>query len=553
MKILILLALLAIFLIACPDVRAGSPSQSFNIVDFGAIADGQTVNTAAIQKALDACSQAGGGIVRVPSGTYLTGSLRLQDNDTLSLEAGATLLGSGRIQDYPTKDVIQAKGVKNITILGPGAIDGQGHLFWTFDPNLSKSELRNINFSRIHYWKHNEQNSGDLVALTRCSNVKLSGVTLQNSQSWTCNLLDCDNVSVDSIRIRNPLNGPNTDGIDVDGCQNVLISNCDICTGDDAVCLKNRSNAITYPHSCKNITVSHCTLVSPTNGFKIGTESYGDFENIVFEDSIVQAGDPNSPWCADAVRMTSPKFYGDALGPEAGIAVESVDGAHISGVTVKNIIMHNVQSPIFVRLGSRGINPTDESVKAPTGTLEGVSISNVTADGAWGPSIIAGVPGHPVQNVSISDVHITNIGKGTSSLTALTVPEKETGYPSPLMFGPLPAHSLFIRHADGIKFTDYSVTNAWADTRQAVIIDDVDGLQLVGLGLDPVASSDHLLVLNNVRNANISGTVPQNTKTWATVSGAESSNITLEPGQPGNAGQVLALVGDVPSTAVTVK
>jgi polygalacturonase len=111
---------------------------------------------------------------------------------------------------------------------------------------------------------------------------------------------------------------------------------------DDAICLKNRSRTVTYPHYCSNITVSDCRLVSPTNGFKIGTETFGDFDNIIFQNSVVEAGDPKDPLGKELASLTASSFYGDALGPEAGIAVESADGSHIHGIMIRNIVMHNV-------------------------------------------------------------------------------------------------------------------------------------------------------------------------------------------------------------------
>lgn len=530
-----------------------SGAKVFNIVDYGAVPDGRTLDTDRIQRALDDCSRAGGGVVRAPAGVYLTGTLILKDNDTLSIEAGATLLGSTNIQDYKPANVIRANGATNVSIVGHGVIDGRGYSFWTFTPTLSKYDQSVINTNRIHYWKHNRNNPGNLVFLTDCSNVKISDVTLQNSESWTCDLLACENVAIDGIRIRNRLNGPNTDGIDVNGCQDVQISNCDIYTGDDAIVLKNRSPEISYPHSCRNVTVARCTLVSPTNGFKIGTETYGDFEKIVFEDSIVRAGDPNSPWCKDAASVISPHFYGNALGPEAGIAIESVDGAHIRAVTVRNIEMHSVQSPIFIRLGSRGVNPTDKQVKSPIGTIDDIAISNVTDDGAWSPSIIAGVPGHPVRGVTISGVKVTNIGNGSTALAPLDAPEKIKTYPSPLMFGSLPATSLYIRHADNVKLTDFSVTNIRPDTRAAVIGDDAAGLTIDGFTLDPGAFTDRLILLNNVRDSKIRASVPAHTANWVTVSGPKSTGITLAPEAKSFAGSLVAVAADVPGNPITIE
>jgi len=548
----VLAATLSLFMLPGAAPAAAGQARIFNIADYGSIPGGGTLDTAAIQKALDACGQAGGGIVKVPSGTYLIGTLYLRDNVTLSLEAGATLLGSPRIEDYSPHHLIVGKGVKNITLLGPGTIDGQGFLFWSHADARAEArqETRTYGWVPQHSWKHNAQNPGDLVVLEHCSGVTISGLALRNSTSWTLHLLACDHVRVDGASIRNRLNGPNTDGIDVQGCQGVQISNCDICTGDDAIVLKNRNAQITYPHACKDVTVANCKLTSPTNGFKIGTESYGDFENIVFRDSVIQAADPNDPLCADSTPAIPPGHYGNPLGPEAGIAVESVDGAHIRGVLVTNIVMHGARSPIFIRLGSRGIDPNNKQVKAPTGTISDVTLSNIVADGASAPSTITGVPGHPVQNITLSNLQVTNIGNGTTTATALGLPEKETSYPGALMWGPMPAHSLFMRHAEGIKLSGLRFTNSRPDTRLAVIADDVAGLALEGLTLDPVAASDPLILLNDVRKSTISGTIPRNTNIWVQVSGSNSADISLAPTGTGRASHVFALSEGAPANAV---
>jgi len=370
--------------------------------------------------------------------------------------------------------------------------------------------------------------------------VKVSNITLQNSESWTLDLLACENVSVDGVRIRNPFHGPNTDGIDVCSSQNVQITNCDIYTGDDAIVLKNRSAKISYPHPCKNITVTNCKLVSPTNGFKIGTESFGDFENIVFKDSVIEAGDPNHPLCVESAKLISPIRYDNILGPESGITLASVDGANIRNVSIQNIVMRGARAPIFIRLGHRGIHPSSKE-KSPVGTLDGVTIQNVIAENASAPSSIAGLPDHPVKNVTISNLKITNIGAGYAAHDALSVPEKEESYPSGLMWGAMPAHSLFLRHAEGVTLRNVCFKNSRQDTRRAIIADDVSLLKMEKLVLDDVALSDPLILLHQVRSAEISGTIPSNTITWVTVSGEVSANISLLPNNPQAAQQIFNL------------
>lgn len=401
----------------------------FNIRDFGAIPDGKTICTKAIQRALDACGQSGGGMVYVPPGVYLTGTLNLRSFTTLYVEAGATLLGSARIKDYTPQSVLFAKGAQNIALAGLGTIDGQGHAFWEkleVSPE-SVPPLLKFGWTPQHYWRHAAKHSGGLLRLEGCSGVKIRDLTLQNSESWTVHLLGCDDVVVDGLRIRNPLHGPNTDGIDLQACQNVHIANCDIYTGDDAIVLKNRHPG--YLRPCKNITVTNCILTTPSNGFKIGTESFCDFENIVFSNSVIKAALPEESLAKVAASAIDPEHYGNVLAPKSGVAVETVDGAHIHGVSVNNLVMRGVRAPVFVRLAHRGIHPTKKGEKVPPGTLEDVSISNVTADGASFASSLTGIPGHVIRNVTLANLRVTSIGGGTRDLVGRELPERESEYP----------------------------------------------------------------------------------------------------------------------------
>lgn len=532
-----------------------STGKVFNVIGYGAVPDGKTLNTVAIQKAIDDCSQQGGGTVRIPAGTYLSGTLHLRSRMTLSLEAGATLLGSTRIEDYQPNHFLLGEDLDNITLTGPGTIDGQGFTFVTKNEEMPQNWKHTRIYAWVpqHQWRRNKPNPDGLLLLQNCTNVRVTNITLQNSDAWTLHLLACEHAVIDGVIIRNRYNTPNTDGIDLQGSQDVQISNCDIRTGDDAIVLKNRNKKITYPHSCKDIKISHCKLISPTNGFKIGTESYGDFDNIVFRDSVIEAGDPNDPLSTDSLSTISPEHYGNALGAEAGIAVESVDGSHLSHVVVDNIVMHGVRAPIFIRLGDRGKNPTESKTKVPTGSIDDIRISNVTADGASAPSLVMGIPGYPVQNVVISNLRVTNIGDGKSALAPLGLHERESDYPGALMWGAMPAHSLYLRHVDGITIRDVGFSNAKPDSRLAIIADDVSGLKIDGLTLDPVAYSDHLILLNNVRQSQINGTIPRETRTWVSVSGASTTGVTLISSSPLPSGQIFALDAGVSSNAVTVR
>jgi polygalacturonase len=538
-----------------PSVTAKPSSLPvFNVRDFGAGPDGKTLCTAAVQRAIDACGQAGGGTVYVPPGTFLTGTLFLRSNVTLYLEAGATLLGSARIEDYAPQHVLFAKGAQNIALAGPGTVDGQGHAFWEKLDALQEGAKRRLKFAWVppHRYRHPNNPPVNLIKLEGCTGVKIRDLTLRNSESWTLHLLGCDDVVIDGLRIRNPLHGPNTDGIDLQACQSVHISNCDIYTADDAIVLKNRSRD--YLRPCKNITVTNCILTTTCNGFKIGTESFSDFENIVFSNSVIKAGLPDEELAREAATTIDPDHYGNALAPLSGVAVETVDGARLRGVSVNNVVMQDVRAPIFVRLAHRGINPVNRGEKAQPGTLEDVSISNITAHRASCASSITGISGHLVRNVTVTNLRVTNIGGGTRDLAGRELPENESSYPEATAWGQMPCHGLFVRHVAGLLLRNLRFLTEKLDARPALICHDVADLRVDGLELDQEVAADWLIELRDVREAVFRNTIPpRGTRTWVRVAGAKSQGILLLPDALRDVQKPLQLGDGVPADAVLLR
>ena len=282
-------------------------------------------------------------MVHVPAGTFLTGRLDLRSHVTLYLDAGSTLLGSTSLSDYEgaedrnQRHLIYAKNAEEISLAGPGRIDGQGASFWEpsgkapLPPDQAWADVAS------HWLK--PKSSGrpsPMVLFANCRGVSVDGVRLENSPGWTLHLLNCDDARVTGITIANPVNGPNTDGIDVTCCQNVTITGCTIQTGDDAICLKSESPPGTEPRVVKNVTVTNCTLSTCCNGFKLGTSSEGGFENIVFSNSVIQSG---------AVPLAERVI--------SGVALEVIDGGWIDGVQITGIQMQRARTPLFIRLGNR--------------------------------------------------------------------------------------------------------------------------------------------------------------------------------------------------------
>ena len=446
---------------------------------------------------------------------------------TLYLEAGCVLLGSKSIDDYdyhpgpPVQGdanghhVIFAQNADDVTLCGPGTIDGQGESYWeprTNRPPMAPEDAWKEGATGHYEVKDNNRRPSPMVEFAQCRNVRISGVTLKNSSGWTLRPIACNTVVIDGVRIRNPNFGVNTDGIDITASRNVLVSNCDIQTGDDAICLKSE-NPYGDLLPTKNITVTNCVIVTSCNAFKLGTATHGAFENIVFSNSVLYA-DNGSPW------MTR---------PSAGICIEAVDGGSVDGVVVSNIRMQNVRAPIFVRLGER---------KKKEGTfLRNVLIEGIDASGAICCSSITGVPGLRPSDITVSNCRLRTVEQGQAAWVHRDIPEVADKYPEARMMGRLPSYGFFVRHADRVRLRDVQCVTDRPDARPAIVCDDVDDVILSGLDLSAPVGTAPLIDLRNTRRAFLTGMrSPAGVQVFAQVSGANSSCISLsgnslDPGQ----------------------
>ncbi len=436
----------------------------------GARGDGRSNDRRAIQDTIDECHRRGGGTVSLSPGTYLTGTIVLKSNVTLYLEAGTTLLGSTEMSDYVGQEgnegakhysLVFARGEDHIGIAGPGTINGQGQAFRTRSNREPPKPDQLWADVVTKDWKPLSRPS-PMVDLVECNNTDIRDVTLMNSGGRTFRHIACKSVAIQGIKIRNPIYGPNVDGIDIACCQNVTISDCDIATADDAICLKSE-NPFGEPSVTRNVTVSGCTVTGCCNGLKIGTETRSGFENIVFSNCIVSNGEvpPNQ-------RIIS------------GIAIEMVDGGWIDGVNVSGIQMQRARAAIFVRRGNRNPRPDGNA-----GPLKNVSISGVQATGSIVASSITGLPGLPVEEISLADVHVENLESGKSDWVTRPIPEQTEKYPEAKMFGRLPAYGLYCRHVNGIRLNNVSFTGTRDEKRPGLVFDDVTGSELVGVHLEP--------------------------------------------------------------------
>jgi polygalacturonase len=455
----------------------------FNVQDFGAVGDGKKMNTAALQKTIDACAASGGGTVFLPPGRYLTGGLLLKSFVTLQFAPGAVLLGSTRLEDYsehhPALDSISkgyvqhallyGEDLDHIGIRGPGVIDGQG-----------------AEFNKQFGWEWKKRPY--LIRLVNCRDISVSEVTLTSAAMWTLHLLACRRVDIDGVRVWGHVARSN-DGFDIDACEDVAVSNCFIDADDDAIVLKS-----TLKRICRNITVTNCVLASSCYAFKLGTESLGGFQNVTLSNCVLQ-----SP---------PGKKHLSGLPRGAGaVAIYMVDGGTLERVTLSNLAIDGPECGIFIRLGDRGLTLNANDPKPGAGILRDVSISHVVARnlGRTG-CMISGIPGHDVENISLDDINMRFEGGGTPADAARQdAPEKEAGYPDAKMFGIPPAYGFYVRHAKNLRLRNFDLGIEKPDARPPFVFNDVERLEIAGCMAEIDSQAECLFRMKNVREAMIHG------------------------------------------------
>ena len=485
-----LLALSALLILAA-QLRAGD----YRADDFGARADGVTLNTDILQAAIDHISAEGGGRLILDGGAYVSGSIYLKTGVTLHIEEGSTLLGSLNTWDY-IKDpqagwmaLILAVGQKNIGITGKGVIDGRGFL------------VGNRAVETVHLGLVSDRLGLDRVEATlrpenihfyRCENIVIRDVSINNPACWNQQYDQCRNLLIEGAKADSKCYW-NNDGLDVVDCSDVVIRNCDFDASDDVFCFKSH---VPYGVS-ENVLVENCRGRSSANGIKFGTVTRGTFRNFTFRNIEIY----------DTFR--------------SAITIASVDGATIEDITVDGLRSINTGNPIFLRLGTRnsGENPC----------LKNIVIKNVYAEVPFDkpdagymyegpvedlprnicPSGIQGTPGLPIQNVLLENVEIVYPGKadpeyayrGSSRAELEAIPELEKSYPEFSNWKELPAWGFYIRHAEGLTFKNVRISVAGEDYRPAIVADDVNGLTLQGLQIEqaPAPKGKKQIVTNNVR------------------------------------------------------
>jgi hypothetical protein len=516
------LAIVCIGLVSMGTVIAASAKGTYDIQDFGAKPDGQTLCTEAIQSAVDQCAREGGGTVRLGPGTWLTGTVYLASHVTIRLENGCTVLGSkekphyGRPRALPEGGkfnywaIFAGKGLEHVAICGQGTIDGQGANFKYKDGARPK----NLYFEG-------------------CRDVLIEGVRLRNAGSWMQHYRDCDRLRIRDIAVFNHVSY-NNDGLNIDGCRDVVITGCNVDSDDDAIVLKSLS-----AKPCENITISDCIVSSHCNSIKMGTESGGGFQNITVTNCVIQ-----SPRYSQVI-------YGRQRGL-AGIALEIVDGGTLDRVTVSNITIKGVTAPIFLRLGNRARTYGKDQPKPGIGQLRNVVVSNIVAtDGSPIGCSITGLPDHPIENVTLSNIRLSFDGGGTRQEASREIPERADAYPESTMFGTLPAYGFFCRHVKGLTFANVHLGTATPDQRHALVLDDVAEAVIDALDAPFAQGSAALLRLSNSRNIAIRNCrPPEGTEVFLALTGGQTKEIALSNNNFTGAKTLCDRAPEVPESAL---
>ena len=468
----------------------------FNVIDFGAKGDGKTLDSTAINAAIDAAVAEGGGQVLLPAGTFLSGSIRLKSNIELHLSPGCVILAapaemkaydeSEEWGDFPQyqdgghtffhNSLIWAEGQENISITGSGMIDGEG---------LTRKDTE-----RAGNLQGGSIGTGDkAIALKQCRRVTLRDFTVYRGGHFAVIMTGCDLSTLDNLTI-----DTNRDGIDIDCCKYMTVTNCKVNTPhDDAIVLKS-SYALRKPVLCEHIAVTNCNVTGYKCGslldgtyipekvnwvcgrFKLGTESNGGYRNITLSNSTFMYS--------------------------SGLAFEEVDQGIMENITVSNITMSHVHHyPIYITTGCRNRGPKEVTRKS---SARDIQISNVVADDCDSlcSIIVTGMPDEPVRNVWLNNICLQFRGGGAKELVNKDYREQGTNYPEPKFAGETPAYGLYARHVVGLHANNITFSYDKPEFRPAVVLDDVKNSVIRNIDA-PTETGVEKIVMFNCENVDI--------------------------------------------------
>ena len=483
------------FLLAAACTASAAPSVC-DVTSFGAAGTGKTPDTAAIQKAIDSCAGAGGGVVYFPRGDYLSGTFTLKSNITLHLAPGATLWGSRNIRDYNPRHLIYAAGATNIAIEGGGTIDGQSDAF--FDQNHRPMAR-----------------PSPLIELRDCKDIRIQDVRILKAPGWTIHPKNCERVKIRGITLINDMLGLNTDGIDPDSSRDVIISDSYIESGDDCIVIKTTKQGERVLPS-ENVTVTNCVMRSSASALKLGTESWADFRHCVFSNCVIRDS-------------------------RTGIALLNKDGATMEDVSFSNITMatapkfgKGVEWPIVIDLEKRA---PDSKI----GRIRDVLFSDVQVY-TKGRVMVTGMPQSPLERILFRNLAM-HIGgweqiENEHKLQGGTV----VAMADALDYGAVPA-AMILAHARGIELRDVRVLwdgPAPAPERHAIWGERLEELRIAGFAGRQAASPGKLAAirLRDSRDISITGSrAASGTGTFLEVEGGGAGEVRFEGNDMRGAGR----------------
>jgi len=467
-------------------------AKDYFVSDFGAKADGTTLNSRTIQRAIDYVSEHGGGRLVFQVGNYVTGSIYMKSNVTIHLEPGAAIIGSTNPFDYVIDPKIKwaamifAVNQENIGITGKGTINGRG--FITAN-NLVNYIHRGIFEDELLWDRPREWRRPQNIYFRECTNIKITDITLRDPASWNQTYDQCKNLYVDGIFVDSKSYW-NNDGIDIVDCDGVVLKNSYFDAADDVLCFKSHdANSI-----CQNVVVENCVGRSSANGLKFGTVSRGGFRNFKIKNITI----------FDTFR--------------SAITFAAVDGGIIENIEVDSVRSINTGNVIFLRIGDRWSKGKEPSMK-------NITISNVYAEVPIGkpdvgynyegpiednprnisPASIVGLPEYRIQDVKLKNIEIVYPGagnplyayRGTSPADLDSIPEMREKYPEFSQWKELPAWGFYVRHADGVEFENVKLIAGEKDYRPSIVIDDVNGATFKNVEFDEPESTNKQQIIQN--------------------------------------------------------
>jgi len=477
-----------------------SSDRKFNVCYYGAIGNGKTLNTRSIQQAIDTCHKDGGGVVYFPPGIYITGTLFLKSNVTLHLETGSILRGSIKKKDYYANPVsnyrkrtyrclIYANNIENIGICGRGIIDGMGQKFWT---------RKRINHPVA--WAPKKYRPRVLMYFENCRNILLRDITIHNSPSWTVWMLGCDIGNIHGITILNHRKGPNTDGLDIDCCSNIHISDCHIDAGDDCIAIKSDAGGLKRNKPCENITVTNCTLSSTACAIRVGYEGDSVIKNCVFSNLVIF----DSHIGIDLISILPVKRPGSHI--EKGCPIENV--------RFSNIVMEGVQRAIFVWMGI-------ERRGDFKGRIKNIAFTDIIAK-TTNSSYISGAENKWIDCVELRNVNLIMQGEMKCE------PNDEQGIWG---FDRMP-YGLYCQRIYGLKLIDVHVEmeKVKGDWLNPIRCRKIDGLEIRGFNGKAIKGKQTVaaIQIEDVRHAFISSCRSiAGMYTFLNITGKESEKISV--------------------------